>query len=165
MQRALNDYRGEALQAIIPGVVLQQLWQLVGAADRVLFIIAAFVVLAGLIGMLTSILASLRERRREMAILRAVGARPAHVFALMLLEAGVLALAGVIAGVVIAHALLFLAQDWLAGRYGLFLELQGPGLYDLALGAAVVLAALLTGLLPAWRAYRNSLADGLSIHT
>jgi putative ABC transport system permease protein len=82
MQRAINEYRLEPLLAIIPGVALTQLWNLVGIADTALMIVAAFVVLAGLLGMLTAILTSLNERRREMAILRSVGAQPRHVFSM-----------------------------------------------------------------------------------
>jgi putative ABC transport system permease protein len=165
MQRALNEYRAEPLTAVIPGVALQQLWQIVGVADRALFVVATFVVLAGLIGMLTSILTSLRERRREMAILRSVGARPLHVFALLLLEAGLLALAGVVLGIAVVHSALALATPLLARRFGLFMEAGGPGVDDLLLAAVVVGAAILAGLVPAWLAYRNSLADGLTIRT
>jgi putative ABC transport system permease protein len=163
MQRALNEYPAEALLAIIPGTALQQLWSIVGIADRALMVVAAFVVLAGLLGMLTAILTSLNERRREMAILRSVGAHPLHVFALLLSEAGLLALAGVAVGVALAYALLAAAQPWLVARYGLFVAIGGLSGYDLSLLAAVVVAAVLMGLIPAWRAYRNSLADGLSI--
>jgi putative ABC transport system permease protein len=165
MQRALNEYRAEPLTAVIPGVALQQLWQIVGVADRALFVVATFVVLAGLIGMLTSILTSLRERRREMAILRAVGARPMHVFALLMLEAGLLAMAGVVLGILAAHAALAASTSLLASRFGLFMEIGGLGVYDLLLAGAVVGAAVLAGLVPAWLGYRNSLADGLTIRT
>jgi putative ABC transport system permease protein len=165
MQRALNEYRAEPLTAVIPGVALQQLWQIVGVADRALFVVATFVVLAGLIGMLTSILTSLRERRREMAILRSIGARPVHVFALLLLEAGLLALAGVVLGIAAAHTALAATTTLLATRFGLFMETGGPGVYDLLLAGAVVSAAVLAGLVPALLAYRNSLADGLTIRT
>ncbi len=72
MQRAINEYRQEPLLAVLPGIALSQLWELVGVADSALAVIAAFVVLAGLLGMLTAILTSLNERRREMAILRSV---------------------------------------------------------------------------------------------
>jgi putative ABC transport system permease protein len=104
LQRAVNEYRQEALLAIIPGVALTQLWNLVGIADTALMIIAAFVVLAGLLGMLTAILTSLNERRREMAILRSVGAQPRHVFTLLITEAGLLATGGVAAGVALTTA-------------------------------------------------------------
>lgn len=165
MQRALNEYRGEPLTAIIPGVALQQLWELVGVADRVLFIVAACVVLAGLLGMLAALLTSLNERRREMAILRSVGARPAQVFALMLLESGLTALAGVVLGLAGTYALLAAVAPLLEHRYGLFVGLGPPTAGDAMILAGVVLAGCVAGLVPAWRAYRNSLADGLTIRT
>jgi putative ABC transport system permease protein len=163
MQRALNDYRGEPLSAVMPGVALQQLWQVVGLADTALLLVAACVVLAGLLGMLTALLTSLNERRREMAILRSVGARPLHVFLLLEFESALLAAAGVVAGFLIAFGAMALAAPLLEQRFGLFVEVGAPTGYDLAIAAAVVGAGLLAGLLPAWRAYRNSLADGLSI--
>jgi putative ABC transport system permease protein len=163
MQRALNEYRGEALSAVIPGVALQQLWQVVGLADTALLLVAACVVLAGLLGMITALLTSLNERRREMAILRSVGARPVHVFLLLVFESALLAAAGVAAGFMIAFGAMALAAPLLEQHFGLFVEVGAPTGYDLAIAAAVVGAGLLAGLLPAWRAYRNSLADGLSI--
>src|SRR5690606_15948583 len=87
LQRAINEYRAEPLLAIVPGVALAQLWELVGIADTALLVVAAFVVLAGLLGMLAAILTGLNERRREMAVLRSVGARPRHVFSLLVSEA------------------------------------------------------------------------------
>jgi len=163
MQRALNEYKKEPLLAIIPGVALKQLWDLVAVADRALTVVAAFVVFAGLLGMLTAILVSLNERRREMAILRSVGARPRHVFALLVSEAGLLAFAGVLAGIVITYALLAAAQPWLAAHYGIFVPVTGLNGFDLAMLGGIVVAALAMGLFPAWRAYRNTLADGLTI--
>ncbi|MFO0512795.1 MAG: ABC transporter permease [Gammaproteobacteria bacterium] len=162
LQRAVNEYRQEALLAIMPGVALTQLWNLVGIADTALMIVAAFVVLAGLLGMLTAILTSLNERRREMAILRSVGARPRHVFTLLVTEAGLLAVGGVAAGVALCYGLMYAAKPLLERRFGLFLEPGGLTGYDIGLLAAIVAAALVMGALPAWRAYRNTLADGLT---
>lgn len=163
MQRAINEYRDEPLSAIIPAVALQQLWSIVGLADRALLIIAAFVVLAGLLGMLTAILTSLNERRREMAILRSVGAHPRDVFTLLVAEAGILAASGVVLGVAATYGLLLIAQPLLARRFGIFVEITGLAGYDLALLGGIVATGLLIGLIPAWRAYRNSLADGLTM--
>ena len=163
MQRALNEYRKEPLLAIIPAVALKQLWDLIGVADRALMIVAAFVVFAGLLGMLTTILVSLNERRREMAILRSVGAAPRHIFTLMVAEAGILASAGVLAGIAMTYALLAAAQPLLVARFGIFVPLTGLTVPDAVMLAGIVVAALAMGLLPAWRAYRNTLADGLTI--
>jgi putative ABC transport system permease protein len=163
MQRAINDYTHEPLLAILPGVALSQLWELVGIADTALMIVAACVVLAGLLGMLTAILTSLHERRREMAILRSVGAGPRHVFALLVAEAGLLAALGVAAGTCLTYLLLLAGRPLLEKRFGIFVGVTGLSGYDLAILGAIVLAALLMGLLPALRAYQNALSDGLQI--
>ncbi|MGS0639536.1 ABC transporter permease, partial [Citrobacter sp. VF227] len=104
LQREINQYRGEPLLAILPGVALQELWSLMGTAEKALFVVSLFVVLTGLIGMLTAILTSLNERRREMAILRSVGARPWHIAALLIIEAFGLALAGTLLGLALLYA-------------------------------------------------------------
>lgn len=162
MQRAINEYRQEPLLAVIPGVALSQLWELVGVADRALLVIAGFVVLAGLLGMLTAILTSLNERRREMAVLRSVGARPRHVFGLLVAEAGLLSVCGVALGTALSYGLLAAGQPLLRRRFGIFIEVGGLTSVDLAILGGVIVAALAMGLLPAWRAYRNALTDGLT---
>ena len=134
-----------------------------GTAEKALFVVSLFVVLTGLIGMLTAILTSLNERRREMAILRSVGARPWHIATLLVLEAFALALSGVIAGVALLYVCIAAAQAYVQANYGLFLPLSWPTEYEWTLLGGILIAALLMGSVPAWRAYRQSLADGLSI--
>src|SRR5690606_32090902 len=164
LQREINQYRGEPLLAILPGVALQELWSLMGTAEQALFVVSLFVVLTGLIGMLTAILTSLNERRREMAILRSVGARPWHIAGLLVLEALALAVAGIVAGLGLLYAGIALAQGYVQANYGLYLPLAWPSAHEWTLLAVILAAALLMGSVPAWRAYRQSLADGLSIH-
>jgi putative ABC transport system permease protein len=163
MQRAINDYRQEPLLAILPGVALSQLWELVGIADTALMIVAACVVLAGLLGMLTAIATSLNERRREMAVLRSVGARPRHVFSLLVTEAGLLATLGVAGGIGLTYLLLLGGRPLLEKRFGIFVAVSGLSEPDLAILGGIIGAALLMGLLPAFRAYRNALSDGLQV--
>ena len=163
MQRAINDYRQEPLLAILPGVALSQLWDLVGIADAALMVVAAFVVLAGLLGMVTAILTSLNERRREMAILRSVGARPRHVLVLLVAEAGVLAMLGCVSGVLLTYLLLIIGRPILEQRFGIFVSLTVLSGSELAILGAIVMGALVMGFLPALRAYRNTLSDGLQI--
>ncbi len=163
LQREINGYRGEPLLAILPGVALQELWSLMGTAEQALFVVSLFVVLTGLIGMLTAILTSLNERRREMAILRSVGARPWHIAGLLVVEAFSLALAGALFGLLLLYIAIAVAQGPLQSHYGLYLPLALPSAYEWSLLAGILLAGLLMGCVPAWRAYRQSLADGLSI--
>ncbi len=163
LQREINEFRGEPLLAILPGVALQELWSLMGTAEKALFVVSLFVVLTGLIGMLTAILTSLNERRREMAILRSVGARPWHIASLLIVEAFALALAGVLLGLLLLYLSIAGAQGYVQANYGLYLPLNLPTRYEWTLLGAILSAALLMGCVPAWRAYRQSLADGLSI--
>jgi putative ABC transport system permease protein len=163
VQRHINEYPEEPLTAILPGVALSQLWGLVGVAENALLLVSACVVIVGLIGMLTALLSSLNERRREMAILRSVGARPAHVFALIMGEAFALTTIGVLTGVALLYALLFLTRQLIEYRFGIHLAQTGLSAHELMLLGLVLLAGLLVGILPSYRAYRLSLADGLSI--
>ncbi len=163
LQRDINDYRREPLLAVLPGVALQELWNLLGAAERALLIVSSFVVLSGLIGMLSAILSSLSERRREMAILRSVGARPWQIFMLLTTEAVLFTLIGCALGVALLYATLTALRPWIAGEYGLFIAITPPSSFDLTLLAVVIGAGVLVGLVPAYRAYRHSLADGLTV--
>jgi putative ABC transport system permease protein len=163
LQRQINTYRGEPLQAVIPGIALAQLWQVVGVAERALMAVSAFVVIVGLVGILTSILTSLNERRREMAILRAIGARAREIFTLLLAEAALLAAVGAGLGLCLLYGLMSVFGGLIEARLGVALGAIGPGLFDLQLVGAITGLAILMGLLPALQAMRSSLADGLSI--
>jgi len=163
LQREINGYHSEPLQAVLPGVALQELWSLMGTAEQALLVISLFVVLIGLVGMLTAILTSLNERRREMAILRSVGARPWHIAGLLVAEALLLAVAGMLLGVALLYLAILGAQGPLQAHYGLYVPLRWPGQHEWRLLGAVLCAAVLMGGVPAWRAYRQSLVDGLSI--
>lgn len=165
LQRAINEYRAEPLLAVLPGVALQELWDLMGTAEAALGAISLFVVASGLLGMLTMLLSSLNERRREMAILRSVGARPAQVFAMLVAEAGALTLAGALLGLALLYLALLIAQPILDVRYGLFLGIGWPAPRELAILALVFVAGLAAGLVPGAAAYRRSLADGLIVRT
>ncbi|MFC6669152.1 ABC transporter permease [Marinobacterium aestuariivivens] len=163
LQRAINDYRKEPLLAILPGVALAELWSLMNVAERALLAISACVVFSGLAGLLTVLLTGLNERRREIAILRSVGARPWQLLLLLTSEAALLTLLGCLLGLALLYGGLWLLQPLLEQQLGLQLGVSAPTLWQWTLLAMVQGAGILTGLIPGWRAYRYSLADGMSI--
>ncbi len=163
LQRSINNYRKEALQAILPGVALQELWGMLGIVESILLVISGFVVATGLFGMLTVLLTSLNERRREMAVLRSVGARPWQVCLLLVLETGGLTLLGIILALMFLYGGLWICIPFLETHFGLFMTLSLPGLYELKLLLLVFIMGLLCGLLPGYGAYRYSLADGMTV--
>jgi putative ABC transport system permease protein len=163
MQRLVNEYSGEPLTAILPGATLLEVWEIVGAAEKTLFAVSALVVVVGLAGMLVALLTSLSERRREMAVLRSVGARPMHIFGLILGEAAFLTLLGIALGVAALYLGLLGGRPWLESRLGLFIVVGWPSAHEFGLMILVGTAGVLIGLIPAYRIYRYSLADGMTI--
>ena len=163
LQRVVNDYAREALTAILPGVTLLEVWEVVGTAERALLAMSVLVVVVGLAGMLVALLTSLAERRREMAVLRSVGARPAQIFGLILGEATLLAVIGVALGGIALYVGVLLARPWLQSHLGFFVEPGWPTPREAGLMLSIVVAAGLVGVLPAYRIYRYSLADGMTI--
>ncbi len=163
LQREINQFKAEPLMAVLPTATLQQLWQLVGVAENALLIVSAAVVLAGLLAMLIALWSSLEQRRREMAILRALGA-PAHtVFGLLMLESAVMTLIGLALGLALLFAALALAGPTLASSYGLYLEEARLSVRSLQLLGGIFLVSLMISALPAFVAYRKALSDALAI--
>lgn len=162
-KRAIDTYTDEALLAVLPGQALGQLWTMTGFAERSLSAISAFVILVGLVSALASLLSGLNARRREMAILRSVGARPSHIGGLLVLEAFLMGFAGAVVGGVLVYAGLALASPILAERLGIVLSGIGPGALDVYVVAIVSGLSALMGLVPAIMAYRHTLSDGLNV--
>ncbi len=162
MQRYVANYRGEPLMAVLPGVALSQLWELMAVAERALLAMSALVLLVSFAGLIAVVLAGLGERRRELAILRANGARPRDLFTLLALEGGAVTLAGALLGVLLLTLLTAGLGPWLEAQYGLILKLAWPSRAELELLGWVVAVGTCASLLPGYRAYRLSLADGLT---
>ena len=163
LQRAINNYPREPLLAVLPGVALQELWQIIGIAEVALIGVSAMVVVTALLGMMAMIFSSLNERRREMAIFRAMGARPLVIFGMLIFEASMIAISGAILGFALAYIGLYFARPIVDSAFGLWLPSAAPTLNEFLLLAAVVAASIIVSLLPAIRAYRLSLSDGMTV--
>ncbi|EWH06502.1 peptide ABC transporter permease [Pseudoalteromonas lipolytica SCSIO 04301] len=163
VRRNINQYKPEALLAIMPGVTLRELWEMLSIVEKILLLFSIVVVLISLLGMLTSLLSSLNQRRRELAILRSVGARPWHIFTLISVESILITGLGCLLGIVLFYGLMLLSADYLQSHAGISLNIALLSSYELMLLAAIIAAGFIVGLIPATRAYFYSLADGMSI--
>ncbi|MCQ8881187.1 ABC transporter permease [Pseudoalteromonas shioyasakiensis] len=163
VRRNINQYKDEALLAIMPGVTLRELWEMLSIVEKILLLFSIVVVLISLLGMLTSLLSSLNQRRRELAILRSVGARPWHIFTLISVESLLITGLGCVVGTALFYALMLLGADYLQSHAGISLNIALLSSYELMLLAAIMVAGFIVGLIPATRAYFYSLADGMSI--
>ena len=162
VQRDIGDDSSEPLMAVLPGVALDELWQVVGVGENALLVVSGMVVIVGLAGLVSAILASLGERRRELAVLRSVGARPFDIFLLLALEGLAVMLAGVILGVILLTLALLALGPFLSAQFGVTLHPALPAAGELTLLLWTILAGFVASLLPGLRAYRLSLADGLT---
>ncbi|HSJ96438.1 MAG TPA: ABC transporter permease [Myxococcota bacterium] len=165
VQRWVAQFPREPLLAVLPGVALDELWGLVGVAERGLLAMGVLVAAVSLGGMVAVVMAGLNERRRELAILRAVGAGPRLVMLLLAAEGALVTLAGVLLGACASWLATAALAGWVQAQLGIGLRLQPPGIQEWRLLAALLAAGWIAGLLPGYRAYRLSLADGLSPRT
>ena len=161
-QRQLNTYRSEPLTAVIPGVALSRLWSILAPVEVLLAVFTFLVFLVGMIGLSTTLLASLAGRRREMSVLRAVGARPLDLLSLLTVETVLTSIGGVLVGMLMAYGALFAFAPWLRSSFGLVLGELGPGPFDAMVLAAVVTVSTVAGLIPGLAAYRDGLNEDLT---
>lgn len=161
MQRLVNDFQDEPLLAVLPGVALEELWSIVAIVEKTLLAVSALVVMVGLSGLVAVVLAGLGERRRELAVLRSVGAGPLLVFLLLALEGLLVVLLGVLLGTLTVMAASHWASAFLQAKFGLTIVFSGLTPHTQLLLGAVILAGAVVSLIPGYRAYRLSLTDGL----
>ncbi|MDO6719421.1 ABC transporter permease [Psychrosphaera sp. 1_MG-2023] len=162
LQQKINKYAGEPIMAIIPGVALTELWQLIGQLETLLSVIASLVLLAALFGLATMLLATMKERKQELAIFRSLGASPKHIFALVQLEVMILTFLALVIATVLFAVSLGLSGDWLAQRYGLYLQFSDV-LYDLGQTSLIVfISAFVVGCIPSYFAFRESKSVSIS---
>jgi putative ABC transport system permease protein len=162
LQRAINNYPQDRLMAIMPGVALAEMWQLMGTVENVLIIISVLVLISSLIGLSVMLLSSMRERRREIAVLRIIGARPFTVFSLIMTEAMLLVAVSVVSALALLSITFVVLNDWLSATYGLFIDANLLTLNTLSIAGIILLCSAITTLLPAIDAYRTALQSNLS---
>ena len=163
LQRWVNKYPGEPLLAILPGVALGELWGIISVAETALVAVSAMIVVTALLGMVAMIFSGLNDRRREMAILRAVGAPPWAILVLLATEAALMCFAAVVVGVGMLYTGLFFLRSYVDATFGLYLEIGMPSGRELATLGLVILVGTLVSFAPAWRAYQLSIADGMQV--
>lgn len=161
LQRAINNYPREPLSAILPAVALGELWQIIGTLENLLRVISILVLTASMLGLGTMLLSSLRERRRELALYRAIGARPSFIVWLVELEAVTITGVAAVLGYLVTAAGFGLIQNWLSETFALVIDVwpSTPGIWAYMAGA--LFAAAFITLLPAIIAYRRSLGAAL----
>ncbi|SDZ07436.1 ABC transporter permease [Nitrosomonas sp. Nm33] len=165
VQRQVNHYQKEPLLAILPGIALTELWQMMNMMENTLRLISILVLFSSLLGLSTMLLSSIRERQREIAVMRAIGASPFFVFLIIQTEVLLISLSGIIVAIFALVIGIFFAQPLLAENYGIFINHFVLNRETLGILGIIVMGTLLLGLIPALSAYRLSLHHGLAVRS
>ncbi len=165
LQRQINEFKAEPLTAILPGAALAEMWQMLSFVENMLLVVTALVLVATLVGLMTTLLAAMKERQRELAILRALGARPWQLFWLIELEVLFTTLLAIGLALIKLTGILFLLKPWLSSQYGLVISVVPWHAHTLLLLSVLLGFALLLAAIPAYLAYRQSLSQGLMVRT
>ena len=156
VQRQINEFAGEPLMAILPGVALSELWQTMSIFENVLRLISALVLLAAVLGMGAVLLASIRERRQEIHLLRMMGASPFYLFCLVEMEALILCLLGMLLGGVCLYTALFVTGDAIFSRFGIYLDATLLTPEAALMLVVVLLATLAAAAVPSLKMYTSA---------
>ena len=163
LQREIDSFPEDPLMAVIPGLALHQLWKTLSYIENILYLISLCVLAVGLISVIVSLYTSLNERRREIAIFRALGAGAGKVVSLLLVESSLIVLVGTLIGTALLYLCLFMVRPYLESNFSLYLPIQFLSSTELIYLGSILLGGITAGFIPAIKAYRNSLQDGLTI--
>lgn len=156
---ALNQ--NPAAQLVIPNEVLPRLFSIIGWVDQVMIGLAGLVVAMATLFLGVALLNALRERRREYALLRCLGASPGFVASLIQLEAGFTTAVGTVLGWIIGRGLVVIAVGLIKAETGVDFDAWSVSWFDVALLPAALLASVGIAAIPTWQAYRISPLENL----
>jgi len=149
-------------QLVIPNEVMPRLFNIIGWVDRVLIAIAAILTVLSALFLFFSLLSALRERRRDLALFRALGATRRTVMGLVIFEALIISLLGGLLGLLIGHGLIGVGAHFIKVETGVAFSGSYLGSADWLVLPGAALVGLLAGLLPAIQAYRLGVLKNLS---
>lgn len=154
--------KGFQAMAVNPVRPIQRLMEnVLGNIQKALVVLTGVIIAVSGVSIFVSIYNSMSDRRREIGIMRALGAQRTAVFSIVLAESAVLCLGGGLAGWLLGHGLAVLSAPAVSARTGLLLNPWAINPWELILFPILLLLAILVGFLPATTAYRTNVADAL----
>lgn len=156
VQRSINEYASEPVVAILPGVALSELWRMIGVLENTLLLVSILVFIAACLGVSSMLLASIRERRHEIQLLRIIGAPPYFLFLLIELEALLITLLGCLLGAALLMACLASLQGYLVAEYGIYIASNILTKHSGYLLMSIIMASIVVAIIPSLSGYRKA---------
>jgi putative ABC transport system permease protein len=164
LRRQINDDKFEGInaQAVIPVLEIMQLFEIIGNINSVLLIVAYLVIFVAVISILVSIYNSINERKRDIAIMRALGANKGKIFGIIILEGLFISLVGAVFGVIAGHLAVYIFSPLISAKTGILITGLTFNIFELYLVLGTIILAMLVSILPAVKAYRTDVAKNLT---
>ena len=154
---------GPIAQAVNPMSQIGRLLRnFVGNIRTMLLVMTVLIIIVSGVGIFVSIYNSLADQRREIAIMRALGARRTSVFSIIIAESILLCLCGGLAGILLGHGLVFVAAPIVESRSDILINPWSFEIQELLVIPALLVLAVVVGVVPGISAYRTDVARGLS---
>lgn len=160
LQREINDYKSEPLMAVLPGVALSELWRMMAMFENTLRLISSMVFVAAVLGLASVMAASIKERKKEMHLLRIIGAPPSFLFILFQIEALLISIASIVSASTLLTILLTIAQKPISTQLGLHLGANSMSGSSVVMVVSIIVITMLVASLPAFQAYRQARSVG-----
>ncbi len=156
VQRKINNFSAEPLTAILPGVALSELWQMMKVIENTLRLVSVLILIAALLGLSAMMLASIRERRYEIYLLRVIGAPPKFLFLLIELEALLISMISIAIGTLALLTSLLVTNDLLASSYGLNINLDIITKNNFTYICTIMITTMIAAAIPSFSAYKSA---------
>ena len=156
VQREINEFSKEPLLAILPGVALAELWEMVNILEGVLQLISYLILFSALLGLAAMLLASMREREQEIKLFRAIGASPSFLFVLIQVEALIICGSSILIGSACLLLGLGVTKEKLSANFGLYVEANIFSTNSVLLLSLVVIATVAVASIPSLGAYKQA---------
>ena len=160
VQRQITNWEREPLMAIMPGVSLSRLWSTISTVDTAFLLITILVMCIAFIGLLLALLISLNQRKRELAILRTMGAQPLQLSQILVIESLLITVSGVAFGLILIIGIGNIIKPILEEKMGLILSFNSFTLAELYFALGIILFGVIISIIPAIMAYRRGLSEG-----
>ncbi len=155
VQRWINNYNKEPLIAILPGVVLVELWQMMGKIEKILMLVSSLIFVSALFGIAAMLLSSMRERKRELLILRSLGASPLMNYWLLSCEALLITLLGSLIAVVFLLSSILIVNNLFSTALGMSFSFNLWSVSNGIIFLMMIVSVFLICLIPAVKIYRE----------
>ena len=142
--------------AILPGVALSELWRMMGMLESTLRLISLMVFVAAVLGLAAVMASSIRERKKEIHLLRIIGAPPSFLFILFQIEALLISITSILAGSALLYLSLVIAQKPISSQLGLHLGSNPFSINSLVIASSIIITTMLVASLPALQAYKQA---------